>query len=144
MQADKQIGLNPARLLHPHMQGHKKISVACQIGTHRVAADGQAIDAVAQAMGQAQHNIFLAGAIGAYRTRVFAAVSRVERDDDQAIGPRDGRAIAGSGPRLAGTGQYGRRGRWSRFRSGRGRYNCGFGRRRAALGNQVTQRISSG
>jgi len=34
MQADEDVGLHPPCFLHPHMQGHKEVGIARQIGPH--------------------------------------------------------------------------------------------------------------
>ena len=95
--ADEQVGLDPSRLVDPHMQGHEEVGVACQIGAHGVAVDGGRIDAVAQPVRQTQHHVFFARTTGADGAGIFAAVAGVQRNDDQAVGPGCARAGAGGG-----------------------------------------------
>ena len=93
--ADEQVGLHMAGLLHPHMQGHKKIGVAREVGAQGVAVDGGGVNAIPQAVGQTQHHVFFLRAAGSDGAGVFAAMTGVQRDDDQAIGGRSGLGTGG-------------------------------------------------
>jgi hypothetical protein len=84
--ADEQVGLHALCLLHAHLQGHKEVGVAGEVGPHRAAFERGGVDAFTQTMGDPQDHILFAGAAGPDGTGVFPTVSGVERDDDQALG----------------------------------------------------------
>ena len=88
VQADEQVGLHPACLGHPLLQGHKKITVAREVSLQWIALDAARIDALAQTQGQFQHHILFARAGRPDGAWVFAAVARVEGDHDQPVGAR--------------------------------------------------------
>ena len=86
MDADEQIGLHAAGLVHPRGQRHEEVGVARHEGTHGAAADARIIDALAQQMADFQHHIFFAQAAGAGGAGVFTAVAGVQGHDDDAVG----------------------------------------------------------
>ena len=94
MNADKQVSLYAPGLLYPHIEWHKKVGVAGQIGTHgqlRLASfDGGGIDTVPQPVRQTQHHVFFPCTARTNCAGVFSAVAGVQRNDDQAVrfGPR--------------------------------------------------------
>ena len=137
MDAHKQVGLHAPRLLHTGAQGHKVVAIAREKGPHRVAAHGGGVDAIAQQVGHAQHHIFFARARWADGAWVFATVSGVERNDDDAVGLCGGGAVVGAWCWRLGL-HAGRSG-WRRCSDDRRR---GFaGQRGTALCNQVAQRV---
>src|SRR5262249_48695495 len=74
------------------------------------------VDALFQAVRDLQHHVLLARAARAHRAGVFAAVSRVERDDDEAVGL----LRLGGGGRVGGGGGGGGGGRFGGQRAARG------------------------
>ena len=84
--ADQQVRLHALGFLHTHMQGHKKVGVACQKSPHGVVSHAAGVDAFAQHFGDLEHHVFFAGATRANGTWVLSAVTRVECDHDQAVG----------------------------------------------------------
>ena len=73
MDADEQVGLHAACLLHPHVQGYKKISIARHVSPHVRLQ----VNAVTQAVRNLQHHIFFTRAASPYSAGVFAAMTRV-------------------------------------------------------------------
>jgi hypothetical protein len=80
--ADEQVGLHAPRFLYAGVQGHKIVAFAGHDSTHV----GARIDALAQQQRHLQHHVLLARAAGPDRTRVLAAVARIEHDDEGPLG----------------------------------------------------------
>ena len=83
--ADEQIGVDPLRFAHTLVQGHKEVAVPRHEGAHGQAIDPGVVDAIAQALGDLEHHVFLIGAARTNGARVFTAMPRVERDHDQPL-----------------------------------------------------------
>ena len=84
--ADHQVSLHVAGFLHAHMQGHKEVGIAGEVGTHGAAVEVGLVDAVAQAVRQAQHHVFFTRTPRPDGARVFTAVARIQRNDDEPVG----------------------------------------------------------
>ncbi|KAG0935019.1 hypothetical protein G6F31_015996 [Rhizopus arrhizus] len=81
MDRDEQVRVHAAGLLHTHMQRHEVVVVARQVGAH----ERLAVDQRLQAPGDAQHHVFFAQAAAADGARIFAAMTRIQRDGQHAL-----------------------------------------------------------
>ncbi|KAG1249518.1 hypothetical protein G6F68_013283 [Rhizopus microsporus] len=116
MDRDEQVRVHAAGLLHTHMQRHEVVVVARQVGAH----ERLAVDQRLQAPGDAQHHVFFAQAAAADGARIFAAMTRIQRDGQHALLA----AARGGGRRLGRRRQ--RRGRLLALHAGRfGRISAG-------------------
>ena len=79
----EQVGLHPARLVHPVMQRNEIIAVAGEHGAH--ARFG--IDACLEPARDLEGDVLFIAAAVPHRARVFAAVARVEGNRDEAADP---------------------------------------------------------
>jgi len=138
--ADEQVGLHAACLLHAHAQGHEEVAVARHVGPHGAAVDRALVDAVAQQLGDLQDHVLLIGALGADGAGVLAAMAGVQRHDDDAVGLARRRGAGGHGAARC----FGRGGSRCGRRRRRGCWGCrrgGGGVGLAVLGDQVAQRV---
>ena len=80
MDRHEQLRPRGARAAHPLAQRQEDISVTGQDRAHT----GLAVDTRGQLLGDVEHDDFFLGAAGAYRAGILTAVTRIDRDDDDA------------------------------------------------------------
>ena len=89
MDRHEQLRPRGARTSHPLAQRQEEISVTGQDRAHTRLA----VDTRGQLLGDIEHDDFLLGTPGTYRARILTAVTRIDRDDDDATAR--GRRVGG-------------------------------------------------